>query len=217
MHQSNNDTTQRHGTLATLRALTPNRRLPFTEALRVAELHANRLLELSGCRDQPDAIADVISQLPRIRIKYRDLPTSGLSYWDGHDWMIGINRSEPPTRQRFTLLHEYKHIIDHGHTSQLYGDQRRQAEQAAAYFAGCALMPKRLIKRAWGNGIQAVEDLAQTFEVSQPAIRVRLTQLGLADPNERCAPIIHVNRTLPPRNRYFRQLPAGHQTQECAA
>lgn len=34
--------------------------------------------------------------------------------------MIALNRSEPWTRQRFTLLHEYKHIVDHGSVKTLY-------------------------------------------------------------------------------------------------
>jgi Zn-dependent peptidase ImmA (M78 family) len=215
MHHIINDTTQRHGTLASLRGLTPNRRLSYAEALRIAELQANRLLELSGSPDQP-AGAEFVSELPRIRVKYRRLPTSGLSYWDGHDWIIGINRDEPETRQRFTLLHEFKHIIDHGHTQQIYGAHSQRAEHAADYFAGCALMPKRLIKSAWGNGIQAVADLAQAFDVSEPAIQVRLAQLGLTEPNQRCTPPA-VRSTFPPPGPYYRPLSAVPDTQEVAA
>lgn len=191
--------------LATLRHLIPDRSLQLYEALRIAELQANRLLELTGNRDQP-AGAELVTRLPRIRVEYRRLPTSGLSYWNGQHWVIGINRSEPETRQRFTLLHEFKHIIDHGRTEQLYRNNARLAEQAADYFAGCALMPKRLVKRAWGNGIQNPEDLAQTFDVSEPAIRIRLAHLRLTEPQRRYTSPTGSRSMFPPRGSYFRQL-----------
>ncbi|MBK6886858.1 MAG: ImmA/IrrE family metallo-endopeptidase [Tetrasphaera sp.] len=57
---------------------------------------------------------------------------------------------------------------------------RQQAETAADYFAGCALVPKRELKRAWGLGIQRIDDLAAHFGVSQHAIEVRLDQTGLS-------------------------------------
>jgi Zn-dependent peptidase ImmA (M78 family) len=180
--------------LACLRALIPIRELQFGEALVIAELQANRLLALSGISDGP-LPSDVITELPRIRLAYRDLPTSGLSYWDGRGrtWVICLNMAEPCTRQRFTLLHEYKHIIDHGRTDRLYTGSsghsaEKQAEQAADYFAGCALMPKRLVKRAWGQRIQRPTVLAELFDVSARAVEVRLAQLGLTEPRSRCAP-----------------------------
>jgi Zn-dependent peptidase ImmA (M78 family) len=196
--------------LASLRLLIPIRPLDFREAMQIAELHAARLLELTGSTDWPIDSA-VIAGLPRIRIEYRDLPTSGMSYWDGHNWVIALNAAEPATRQRFTLLHEYKHIIDHGSTDRLYTGTARhsaseQAEQAADYFAGCALMPKRLIKRAWGQGLQRPRQLAYRFEVSERAIDVRLAQLGLSEPRDRCAPPSTVRTAArPPRRTYYRQ------------
>jgi len=202
--------------LATLRQLIPDRPLRLHEALRIAELQANRLLELSSNPDQP-AGAELVTGLPRIRVEYRRLPTSGLSYWNGREWVIGINLSEPETRQRFTLLHEFKHIIDHGRTHHLYGSNPRLAERAADYFAGCTLMPKRLVKSAWGNGIQRPEDLAQTFDVSEPAIRIRLAQLRLTEPEPRCTPPTVIRSTFPPRGRYYRPLSAVRDTQEVAA
>src|SRR4051794_31454442 len=126
--------------LASLRAVIPVRRLDFAEAMQIAELQAARLLELTDSTEAPfDSAA--ITELPRIRVRHEGLPTSGMSYWDGHNWIITLNRSEPTTRQRFTLLHEYKHIVDHGATDRQYtGTDRHssaeQAEQAADYFAG---------------------------------------------------------------------------------
>lgn len=196
--------------LASLRALIPLRSLDFHEAMQIAELQAARLRELTNSTDGP-IDSTVITELPRIRVERRDLPTSGMSYWDGCSWVIALNSSEPITRQRFTLLHEYKHIIDHGSTDRLYTGTGRhpaeeQAEQAADYFAGCALMPKRLMKRFWGNGVQRPSALAQRFRVSERAIDVRLAQLGLTEPRDRCTPPTKVRSGWRARRTYYRQL-----------
>lgn len=188
-----NSTTRRgrSGVLAALRSLVPERQLAFSEALQIAELQAGRLRQLAAITSDelPEA---VIGEQPRFRIVRRALPTSGVSCWDGREWIIYLNGSEPEARQRFTLLHEYKHIVDYGRTARLYGGSRlhtadAQAEQAADYFAGCSLMPKPLLKRAWGEGIQQPEALAERFEVSSRAIEVRLSQLGLSGSVDRCA------------------------------
>src|SRR4028119_2109294 len=128
-------TNENRSTLASLRAVIPIRHLEPGEALQVAELQAARLLELPDSTGGP-LDWTVIAGLPRIRIRREELPTSGMSFWDGHSWVIVLNASEPRTRQRFTLLHEYKHIVDHGATDRLYPDRRRQtagdpAEQGA--------------------------------------------------------------------------------------
>ncbi len=210
----NNDTsnpTNESSILASLRAVTPRRPLSFSEALRIAELQANRLLEISGIADSPTP-SEIVSQLPRVHVEYRDLPTSGLTFWNGEAWVICLDRSEAATRQRFTLLHEYKHIVDHGRTHQLYtGDSLhtadQQAERAADYFAGCALMPKRLMKRAWGERLQRPAALALAFEVSSAAVQVRLDQLGLTERRPRCAPDPGVSVARPVERGL---LPANH-------
>jgi len=185
----------RTSTLASLRALIPQRHLGFHEALRIAELQATKLADFIG---DPTGIQEHhIAGLPRITIHHEKLPVSGMSHWNGHQWIITINRDDSLVRQRFTLLHEFKHIIDHGSASRLYrGTSTRtsaqQAENAADYFAGCALVGRRELKAAWGQGMQRDEDLAVHFGVSVQAAKVRLSQTGLdvvADraPAPRCA------------------------------
>ncbi len=197
--------------LATLRALVPNRTITFTESLRIAELQAARLRTILNVGDE-DLPEDAIVGLPRIRIVRRRLPTSGVSYWDGQAWVIALNILEPDTRQHFTLMHEYKHILDHGHVERLYTgttttSAQQQAEHAADYFAGCALMPKKLVKRAWGNRIQSPEALAGLFDVSPRAAEVRLAQLGLTDAVPRCGTSTTSAARGPWRTRpYFRSL-----------
>ena len=52
--------------LASLRTVIPARdRITFAEALRVAELHANRLLELHRINDGPTP-SDLIAELPKL-------------------------------------------------------------------------------------------------------------------------------------------------------
>lgn len=193
--------------LASLRAVIPTRSgISFDEALRVAELHANRLLELHQISDGPIP-REIITELPKLKLEYVDAPISGASFWNGQVWVIQLNRHESWTRQRFTLAHEYKHIIDHGATTRLYtgtakATSEELAEQAADYFAGCLLIPRKFLKRAWGNGVQRPRDLARLFHVSEQAITVRLAQTGLVERTRRCAP--STRYTSPRFRRYYR-------------
>jgi len=197
--------------LASLRALAPVHPMTLDEALRLAERQAGLLLELCDATAVPVPTSIVTNQ-PRITVE-RDpeLPAhaaSGCSDWDSHrrTWLISLNPTEPRSRQRFTVLHEYKHIIDHYHpglTGRLprtvYGLE--PVEYVAEYFAGCVLIPKRLLAAAYYDGIQRPADLAQLFDVSQEAILVRLRQIGLAEP----LPANHHRRITPVRaTRYYR-------------
>lgn len=186
---------ERPSVLSTLRALLPTRPLQLFEALRIAELQANRLLDLSGSRGDLPVPSDIVTTLPRILVDYdAAMPVSGASDWDStrRCWVITLNALEPETRQRFSLFHEYKHIIDHDAPGLLITGPRRTyfglppEEYLAEYFAGCALMPKRLVKRAWGDGIQRAADLAELCDVSERAMAVRLAQLNLTEPTPRC-------------------------------
>ncbi|ACV80916.1 ImmA/IrrE family metallo-endopeptidase [Nakamurella multipartita] len=192
MTRENEPETMVPSVLTSLRALTPQRPASFTEALRVAEQQAARLLGRFDIRQWP-VPETILLELPRIQVEQRfDLPTSGCSFWesDRRTWVIQVNGNEPSTRQRFTLLHEYKHIVDHGRVELLYGAGQEalvRAEHAADYFAGCALIPRGLLKRAWGERLQQVAALAAAFDVSLQAINVRLAQSGLTDVAPRCA------------------------------
>lgn len=172
--------------LANLRTLIPARPTDFSESLRIAEHQAARLLTHFGVRRWP-VPETMLFELPRLVVEQRfNLPTSGCCFWETgrRAWIVQINATEPYTRQRFTLLHEYKHIIDHGRAEMLYGNDAgsgERAERAADFFAGCALMPRTMLKSAWAEGIQTVAGLAQAFQVSPQAVTVRLNQTGVAD------------------------------------
>lgn len=211
----NHTDTNNISVLSMLRALVPQRQVEFIEALRIAEQQAQRLLRQTAVDGAGPVSEDLLRDLPRIAVEYvAGMPTSGCSFWDStrKTWVIQVNRDEPFTRQRFTLFHEYKHIVDHGRTDQLYGtapDADLHAEQAADYFAGCVLMSRPFLKSAWGQGLQTAEQLAARFNVSSVAVRVRLAQIGLVDQPARCTPPTTRRR---PAGRgdyfrsYFRQL-----------
>ncbi|WP_300599800.1 ImmA/IrrE family metallo-endopeptidase [uncultured Nocardioides sp.] len=148
--------------------------------IELAEQQAELLTALVRNRD----VVAALEQLPRMTVQFANIPTSGLSVWDGHQWIITLNRRESRSRQRFTLLHEYKHIVDHPSVDWLYRDlpgasALQQAEQAADHFAGCALAPRCRVLSAWNGGLQDPRLLAQHFELPQRVIKRRLLQLGL--------------------------------------
>ncbi|ACV78438.1 ImmA/IrrE family metallo-endopeptidase [Nakamurella multipartita] len=215
MHQH-----QHPSILTSLRRLIPNREIDEHELRVVAEAQANRLIEaVRGIDPGMEGItARHIGALPRIRIAYDRLPVSGLSHWNGQAWVIALNDSDSEARQRFTLLHEFKYIIDHGATGQLYHDIRiggktmtadQQAEHLADYFAACTLIPRRDLKRAWGNGLQRTDQLADHFGVSQAAMEIRLDETGLSrafdpepqPPRARCARLVRTSFGQPQRFR----------------
>lgn len=213
MHYKNLSETR--GVLAALRSVVPTRDVTYPEAMRVAELQANRLLAIFDITDGA-VPSEIVSELPRVRVVRDDLPVSGTSHWSGTHWsgthwIITLNQRDNWRRQRFTLMHEFKHIIDHGRAHLLYtGDNRHtpaeQAELIADYFAGCVLMPKRLLKAAWGHGIQRSAELARTFSVSAMAVEVRLSQTGLNVVRDRCFPPLVGRFARGRRPLYQRQL-----------
>jgi Zn-dependent peptidase ImmA (M78 family) len=181
--------------LKSLRASSPNRACRFDEALSIAERQAAKLNQLLAAQHPGFQFTGIteqhIADLPRVRIVHEHLPVSGMSHWNGQEWIICLNAEDPEVRQRFTLLHEFKHIIDHGHAQQLYtgtptsrsrtgATPHEQAERAADFFAGCALVPRTALKHAWGDGLQTPATLAEHFSVSEAAIHVRLDQTGLS-------------------------------------
>ena len=180
--------------LAKLRALVPQRPLTPGEALRIAELQANHLLR--HFRIDSNAVPEeIVGELPRIRVVREDgLPVSGAAHWNGHYWLITVNADEPVFRQRFSVMHEFKHVLDHTTKDFLYNDRPHQtadeqAERVADYFAACVLMPKVAVTRHWCQGQQNIGLLAKTLRVSTAALRYRLDQLGLTEPERRrCYP-----------------------------
>lgn len=201
-----------------LRSLMPTRPLEEHEAHGVAERQAIKLLELLG-QHEPSVNVGLIAELPRVEVKVQPNlhvgGISGFSQWSRGRWLIVVNRDDSPTRRRFTLSHEFKHVLDHPFVSVIYSElgsteaeRDRQIEQICDYFAGCLLMPRNWIKRAWANGVQDQATLAAMFDVSEMAMAVRLRQIGLTEPRTRHARFRGITR---PVRSYFRKAPVTTQ------
>lgn len=197
----------RHQIISAVRALVPRRALEEHEARSVAERQAQRLSELLDLTG-PVIDLGLIAALPRLDVRTRaGLPVSGFSEWSRSRWLIAINEDDHSTRQRFTLAHELKHVLDNPYIEVLYPGREgkpsgQRAEAVCDYFAACLLMPRPAVKALWGQGHQRVDDLATHFGVSRAAMGLRLHQLGLTSPRRRCPGVPY----LPKFGRYERRL-----------
>jgi IrrE N-terminal-like domain len=178
--------------VAELRRLCPDRPLTIGDSLRIAERQASALLRSADVAGPP-VPSSAITDLPRLQVeRLVRIPVSGSAHWAQGRWVIVLNRLEPAVRQRFSLCHEFKHVLDAPFGDRLYPAWRglsgnERSEQIADHFAASLLMPKAWVKRAFFNqGLMEVPGLARRFDVSQAAMRVRLCSLGIVDGNARC-------------------------------
>jgi len=173
--------------VAELRLMCPNRRLAPWEARSVAEKQAHKLHTLMRI-EEPPFPEQAIEYLPRVEIRFvRARRLDGAISWRRGKWRIVINRDNTWGRQRFSLAHELKHLIDHPMGGSLYADGRygsaeTTAERTADYFAACLLMPKTWLRRVYyDEGFRDSRVLAKRFQVSAAAMRYRFDQLGLPE------------------------------------
>jgi hypothetical protein len=176
-----------------LQSLVPRRRLSRDEALAVAELQAVRLRCALGV-DEATLSDQHLQSLPGVRFEsVKGLGVSGATRRVGHLWIILVNADEAVVRRRYSMAHEVKHILDDQATMHLHrrgllaSGQDWLTERICDYFAANLLMPRLWVRRAWVSGNQDPLQLARLFEVSADAMRIRLEQLGLADPIMRCS------------------------------
>jgi Zn-dependent peptidase ImmA (M78 family) len=197
--------------LQVLRALVPERSLQEHEATGIAERQAVRLLDIFN-QFEPPVNVGLIAELPRIEVRVmpnQDLGSglSGLTHWDRSKgrWVVAINRDGSRTRRRFSLAHEFKHILDNPFINVLYSvagnekESEKRREDICDFFAACLLMPRPWVKRLWAQGMQDAAVLAAVFNVSPAAMDRRLQELGLTPPRKR----YHMRRDSWPT--YFRK------------
>jgi hypothetical protein len=186
--------------IAELRAMVPCRALTWSEAHALAERQAARLLDLVHI-SEPPVPQFVISSLPGVVVDWQaDWPTSGMVVRGPHHWRIVLAADEPRQRQRFTLGHEFKHLLDDVICQQmsrhLPAEKRAmRAERLCNYFAACLLMPRPWVKHDYYGGLQRPATLARRYYVSREAMSSRMAELGLTAP--RLTPRPH--RGQPPR------------------
>ncbi|GGW15148.1 hypothetical protein GCM10018980_40190 [Streptomyces capoamus] len=173
-----------------LRAIAPHRPLTYGESLQVARIQAATLRKLVKANE---AEMNLIWLLEQKAVPVHLAPSHELNEESGLTTdLIGdklqmfVNKNEPPVRQRFTLLHEFKHVLDFKDAKTLHsklgtGDEQRKANQIewiANEFAGQALMPVSLVKRIWFM-TQDLTLSASMFNVSREAMQTRLQRLNL--------------------------------------
>jgi Zn-dependent peptidase ImmA (M78 family) len=179
--------------LTRLRGLVPRRGLSPAEARQVAERQAAIVLTHAGV-EHPPVPDTIITDLPFVAVTRRQgFPTSGMATQTEAGWVIVLRAEEAKVRQRFSLIHEFKHVLDDPFIEWLYPtrdgyDPEDRAERICDYFAACVLMPRMWVKRDWaGGGIQDIDRLARRYQVSRVAMAVRLAELKLLPPTPRCA------------------------------
>ncbi|BCB84116.1 ImmA/IrrE family metallo-endopeptidase [Phytohabitans suffuscus] len=191
-----------------LRAIAPKRPLTYGESLQVGRIQAARLRRWANAVEPDINLIWLVKQrlIPVNFVASHKLgEESGLTT----DQVSGrlemfVNEGEPPVRQRFSLLHEWKHALDFDDAPILHaklgrGNAKVQAGQIEAIcndFAAHVLMPTALVKREWFTW-QELSVVANIFNVSVEAIATRLEKLGiLGEPKP--APRFYFRRSLLP-------------------
>jgi Zn-dependent peptidase ImmA (M78 family) len=117
---------------------------------------------------------------------------SGVFFKKGSQLFLGVNENHHEHRQRFTIAHEIGHYILHANET-LHYDVRSELESVhfraenisnvgeieANHFAAELLMPEDIVYRCIQSGMHSIKELAEVFNVSENAMRYRLTNLGL--------------------------------------
>jgi len=172
----------------------------------IIEQITERLLDSLGLADvvpvQVDLVAEKLS-LPVMRTNLGE-GVSGVLVTEAGRSYIGVQKNDPPKRQRYTIGHEIGHHVLKHHqesvhvdrvsvvtfravsyrtTRSAHGSDPREGE--ANQFSACLLMPARLVRREATKLRQGpvsdadIEDLAAKFEVSEAAMTIRLETLKL--------------------------------------
>lgn len=189
-------TVSSHAQLRELRAAMPRRQLLIGEAKRIAERQAALLRWQLDQSDTPALPTASLAGLPFLTVWFREgIGKSGLATKTVHGWMIVLRGDEPQVRQRFSLAHEIKHVLDDElmaeHGGRLYNagtahSGGEETERICDHFAACLLMPKISLRRDWANRIQDPLRLARRYQVSKAAMEIRLRVIGLIEATPRC-------------------------------
>src|SRR6266404_2150109 len=161
------------------------------------EKKASQILRLHGLFSIP---VDVVTLANREGIlvhnaKFSDDNLSGMVAKRGETVTILVNQTDVPFRKRFSIAHElghhFLHLLHDGDfvdtELDLFRDMEdpdrdtlsKRAEVQANQFAAALLMPEELVRTEWQQ-TKNVAQLARRFNVSEEAIGIRLSRLGLA-------------------------------------
>tara|TARA_R110000751_G_scaffold39719_15_gene94591 strand:- start:39547 stop:40083 length:537 start_codon:yes stop_codon:yes gene_type:complete len=165
------------------------------------------ILKDYGINKAPVSIEEIIRS-QGINLKKTDLGNeiSGILLIEDGKVTIGVNKTESPYRQRFSMAHELGHFNLHCDQKDLenkmfvdktnlkvmyrkanFSQRELRREREANSFAASILMPTHLIESALDNLLasnpfvadeEIIERLAEDFEVSEISMGYRLSNLG---------------------------------------
>lgn len=149
--------------------------------------------------------ADVEGVIRELGIAFQNKPMpedqSGCIEYNSGRFTITVNAAEDRQRQRFTAAHELAHYLLHRdmlveiggwsrHTDSLFDDHASNNppqpfepahEVQANKLAAEILMPRSTMATEYDPKTDNVDEVAQLFQVSAAAMKVRLKSLGLRD------------------------------------
>ncbi len=197
-------TDRRLGVITRLRSLIPNQPGTQARALIVAEQHAAIMLRRAILLDGPQlpVSESILTRTPRLRVEvvHQRMTSRHVHDRKHRQWLIQIASTLSLVERRMALAREFKGIIDSGYIHLLYASGSTslldQMDHAGTYFAACFFVPTHLLLHVWNQGIQTITELANIFQVTEEAIRIRIKVLGLA----------------PGKHRHTNTIPCSHAT-----
>jgi Zn-dependent peptidase ImmA (M78 family) len=171
-------------------------------SIQLARNAAEKLVERLEVQAPPVDVESIASLLD-LRIVTEDLgdDISGLLVSRDGSASIAVRRSDPPNRRRFTIAHEIGHFVLRHHVQRnelVHADRHEQViyrsprasegldpvEVQANQFAASLLMPARFVRERVDKVQKPLSEgdvkaLANEFKVSEQAMTIRLTTLGL--------------------------------------
>lgn len=171
--------------------ITPNRKVTTaisTEGVANAE-NLRQLAERSNISLFPLDIESLVSRLGIIILKEdgEDDFSGCIEQRSDGNYYLSVNKYHNIRRQRFTMAHELGHYILHRSRLNEIGRETilmreptalTQIEREANDFASELLVPKAVLDSQINKGMNQIEDLADFFQVSVPALKYRAIRLG---------------------------------------
>ena len=124
----------------------------------------------------PIAIANMMG----ISVYYSDDLGSLSGFYDAEEKEILIHQHESSQRQRFSIAHELGHaILRHGTSARKKFTHSEKKERDANTFAASLIMPALAVRTMVEQRGMMFDELCTTFDVSEQAMAIRLSELGL--------------------------------------
>lgn len=163
-------------------------------AIKMAKKLASQYIKEGGISDRYRINVKQVAKDLGISLLNHEFPSgmSGVFIRQGEELYIGVNKAHATQRKRFTIAHEIGHYILHSEDVMHHDNVNLELPEVVLYradnvsshneieanaFAAELLMPESLIAECIESGVNTVDALATTFNVSPDAMRYRLINL----------------------------------------